>query len=240
MLPILINYKVIHHTLTYWEIILSMIIPKHMTYSPTCLTVETDDKHRYWQWQTEYCWGGRYSAHQAESKFAEHHIDMVSWVSRKCQTRAGVSGDGYKTLECVTKTDSKFSNRVTYEWRQRAHPSNGVTIWLEQLDFCLNRCKRELHDQRIPNSIFPHELFFNILIISTVCIRSWHTLGNETPGQSKVPHFRAWLLLITDPVIALVGPAYILFSLCCIQCHEVQHMRDIPPTVSEEQFRGWK
>ena len=33
---------------------------------------------------------------------------------------------------------------------------------------------------------------------------------------------------------SLVGPAYILFSLCCIQCHEVQNMCDIPPTVSEE------
>ena len=47
MLPILINYKVIRHTLTYWEIILSMIIPKHIAHSPTYLTVETDDKHRY-------------------------------------------------------------------------------------------------------------------------------------------------------------------------------------------------
>ena len=28
-----------------------MIIPKHIVYSPTCPTVETDDKHRYWQWQ---------------------------------------------------------------------------------------------------------------------------------------------------------------------------------------------
>ena len=55
---------------------------------------------------------GCYSAHQAVSKLAEHNIDMVSWVSRKCQTRAGVSGDVYKTLECVTKTDSKFPNRV--------------------------------------------------------------------------------------------------------------------------------
>ena len=55
---------------------------------------------------------GCYSAHQAVSKFAEHIIDMVSCVHRKCQTRAGVSGDVHKTLECVTKTDSKFPNRV--------------------------------------------------------------------------------------------------------------------------------
>ena len=55
MLPI--NFKVIHHTLTYWEIILAMIIPKQITYSPTRLSLETDDKHRYWQWQKQYCWG---------------------------------------------------------------------------------------------------------------------------------------------------------------------------------------
>ena len=53
-----------------------------------------------------------YSAHQAVGKFAEHHIDMVSCVQRKCQTRSGVSGDINKTLECVTITDSKLSNRV--------------------------------------------------------------------------------------------------------------------------------
>ena len=56
--------------------------------------------------------GGCYSAHQAVSKFAEHNFDMVSGVHRKCQTQACVSGDVYKKLECVTKTDSKFFNRV--------------------------------------------------------------------------------------------------------------------------------
>ena len=56
--------------------------------------------------------GNYYSAHQAVGKFAEHHIDMVSCVHRKCQTRAGVSGEANKTLECVTIIDSKLSNRV--------------------------------------------------------------------------------------------------------------------------------
>ena len=56
--------------------------------------------------------GSYYSAHKAVDKFAEHHIYMVSYVHRKCQTRAGVSGDVNKALECVTLTDSKFSNRV--------------------------------------------------------------------------------------------------------------------------------
>ena len=45
--------------------------------------------------------------------------------------------------------------------------------------------------------------------------QSWHALGNETPRQIQVPHFRARLLLSTDPLIALVGPANILFTLCC-------------------------
>ena len=47
MLPILINYMIIHHTLTYWGIILSMINPIHITYSPTYPSVETGDMHRY-------------------------------------------------------------------------------------------------------------------------------------------------------------------------------------------------
>ena len=53
-----------------------------------------------------------YSAHQAVGGFAGHYIDMVSCVHHKCQTRAGVSGDVNKTVECVTITDSKLSNRV--------------------------------------------------------------------------------------------------------------------------------
>ena len=56
--------------------------------------------------------GSYYSAHQAVGKFPGHHIDMVSCIGRKCLTRAGVSGDINKTLECVTITDSKLSNRV--------------------------------------------------------------------------------------------------------------------------------
>ena len=55
--------------------------------------------------------GGNYYS-QAVGEFAEHHIGMVSCVHRKFQTRAGVSEDFNKTLECVTITDSKFSNRV--------------------------------------------------------------------------------------------------------------------------------
>ena len=56
--------------------------------------------------------GSYYSAHQAVGTFAEQHIEMVSCIGRKYQTRAGVSGDINKTLECGTITDSKLSNRV--------------------------------------------------------------------------------------------------------------------------------
>ena len=38
-----------------------------------------------------------------------------------------------------------------------------------------------------------------------------------------------------EPTLWLLWPdQYILFLLCCIQCHGVQHMRDIPNRVSEE------
>ena len=56
--------------------------------------------------------GSCYPAHKAVGKFAEHHIDMVSCVHRKCQTRAGVPRDINMSFECVTITDSEFSNRV--------------------------------------------------------------------------------------------------------------------------------
>ena len=49
--------------------------------------------------------GSYYSAHQAVGKFA-NHIYMVSCVHRKCQTRAGVSGNVNKALECVTIIDA--------------------------------------------------------------------------------------------------------------------------------------
>ena len=53
--------------------------------------------------------GSYYSALQAVGKFAEDHIDRVSCIHRKCQTRAGVSEYINKMLECVTITDSRLS-----------------------------------------------------------------------------------------------------------------------------------
>ena len=170
MLPILINYTVIHHTLTYWGIILSMINPIHITYSPTYPSVETDDIRIYIDNGSDNTVGGSYySAHQTVGKFSEHHNDMVSCVHRKCQTRAGVSGEVNKTLVCVSQTDSKFSNRVLKWITPKSTSINGVTIWLEWLDFCLNCCKWEFPIQHIASCILPPELFFYILIISTVC-----------------------------------------------------------------------
>ena len=52
--------------------------------------------------------GSCYSSHQAVRKFAEHNLDMISCVHRKCQTRDGVSGDVNKALECVTKLTVSF------------------------------------------------------------------------------------------------------------------------------------
>ena len=55
-----------------------MIIPKHIAYSSTCLTVETDDSIAIDNSRHNTVWGGCYSAHQTVSKFAEHNINMVS------------------------------------------------------------------------------------------------------------------------------------------------------------------
>ena len=40
----------------------------------------------------------------------------------------------------------------------------------------------------------------------------------------------------TSRVIALIGPAYILFFFCYIQCHKIQYIPHIPPRVSEAQL----
>ena len=64
--------------------------------------------------------GSCYSAHQAVSRFAEHHIDMASCVHRKCQIRAGVSGDINKSFKCVTMTDS-FLIEVRHDAKEYIH-----------------------------------------------------------------------------------------------------------------------
>ena len=80
---------------------------------------------------------------------------MVCCVHRKRQTRAGVSGDFNKQFECVTITDSKFSNRVLTWVTPEITSINWVTIWLEQLDFCLHRCKWEIPDHAYCQLHFP-------------------------------------------------------------------------------------
>ena len=79
-----------------------MINPIHITYSPTYPSVETVICIAIDNGSDNTVEGSYYSAHQAVGKFAEHHIDMVSCIGRKCQTLVGVSGGINKTLECVT------------------------------------------------------------------------------------------------------------------------------------------
>ena len=64
---------------------LSVIIPIHITYSPTyppvetvyiCIAIDNGSNNTV----GESCC----SAHQAVKKLVEHHIDMVSCVYRKC------------------------------------------------------------------------------------------------------------------------------------------------------------
>ena len=49
-----------------------------------------------------------------QANFAEHHIDMVSCIHCKCQTRAGVPGDVNKMLELTVSFLIEF-------WNERAH-----------------------------------------------------------------------------------------------------------------------
>ena len=86
MLAILINSKVIHHTLR--DSICDHSYT-YITYSPTYPSVETDNICIAVDNGSNNTVGGSYySAHQAVGKFPGHHIDMVSYVHRKCQTRA--------------------------------------------------------------------------------------------------------------------------------------------------------
>ena len=169
MLPILITYMIIHHTWTYWGIILSMINPIHITYSPTYISVETGDMHRYWQWQWQYCWGKQLLC----SPSCRQIWGTPHWYGQLRSSQMPYSSwciwNINKTLECFTITDSKLSNRVLEWLTPKSTSINSVTIWLKQLDFCLNRCKWEFPDQHNAYYILPPELLFNILIISTVC-----------------------------------------------------------------------
>ena len=72
--------------------------------------------------------GSCYFAHQAVSRFAEHHIDMISCVHRRCQTRAFVSGDVNESFECVTITDSRVSYKVLVRMTPKNTSINCVII----------------------------------------------------------------------------------------------------------------
>ena len=56
-----------------------------------CITIDNGSNNTELQAATR-------SVHQAVSRITEHRIDMVSCFHRKCQTRAGVSGDINKSF----------------------------------------------------------------------------------------------------------------------------------------------
>ena len=68
-----------------------ILILIHIICSPIYPSVHTADMHTIDNGSNNTVGGRCYSAHQAVSRFPEHHIDMVSCVHRKCQTRAGAS-----------------------------------------------------------------------------------------------------------------------------------------------------
>ena len=82
--------------------------------------------------------GSYYSAHQAVGKFGGHHIKMVSFVHRKCQTRAGISGNVNKTLDCVTICPIGMSSR-----REKTIMStlvfDKILTFLEGINFALHK-----------------------------------------------------------------------------------------------------
>ena len=117
----------------------------------------------HWQWQWQYCWKKLLLCSSSCKQICGtphcYHIDMVSCAHRKCQTRAGVSGDVNKSFECVTITDSQFTNWVLVRMTPKSTSINWVTISLQQFDFYLRWCKLELPDQRIANCSLPSDFF---------------------------------------------------------------------------------
>ena len=151
---------------------------------------------------------------------------MVSCVYRKCQTRTGVSAYVNMTFECVTIIDSEFSNRVLVWTTPKSTSIKGITIWLEQLDFCLHMWKWELPYQHIAYCILPSGLFFQYLYHFD-SLQSWHVLGiTKLPDKAKflisepdscwVPTVRSRRTSIHTVFVVLFtmcwGPAYALHT----------------------------
>ena len=81
------------------------------------------------------------------------------------------------------------------------------------------RCKWELPDQNIPKSILPHELFFNILITSTVCS---HDMSKVTKLLDEAK------FLISEPDSCWVPTLWLLWSdqhTYCFRCVVYNVMR---------------
>ena len=95
---------------------------------------------------------------------------------------------------------------------------NGVTIWLEQLEFCLHRCKWEFPDQHIANCTLPSELFFNILIISIIwsydmckvtnLLNKAKFLISEDNSSWEPTMWLLWRTCIHTVFVVSRGPAY--------------------------------
>ena len=154
----------------YWPVFtwyLSCYLPYYQfnfTYPFMCIFVD----------DIAYCW----------LFFSVLYNEILSIFSNESGDTAGVSGDVNKSLECVTKTDSKFSNSVLEWMRPKSSSINGVTIRLNWTvgflphyvqmrtswsAYCKFQC------------CFLNFFFLNILTVFAVWVM---VLFNETPRRS--------------------------------------------------------
>ena len=114
-------------------------------------------------------------------------------------------------------TDSKFSSRVLVRMTPKNTTINWVTIWLEQLEFCLHRSKWELSDQ--PTAFCHLNCFFNIHVISTVC-------SHDMCQATKLLHKAKFLISYRDscwvPTLRLLRSDQLTY---CFRCDVYNVMR---------------
>ena len=127
--------------------------------------------------------GGCYSAHQALSRFEEHHIDMINCIRLKCQSWDGVSGDINKPFECITITDSKFSNRILVCMMPKSTSINWVTIWTWTIWFLPPLVQMRTSWPLYCRLHFACWIVFQYLY-HLDSLQSWCVLGNDTCLQS--------------------------------------------------------
>ena len=121
-----------------------MIFPIYIIYSPTyedwsvrrlviCITVDNSSDNTVG--------GSCCSVHQAVNGFPEDHIDMISSVHRRCQTRASESGHINEPSECVTIAGDKCRRAID---RRRFISCRWPVIALELSGKSLSSTKLEL------------------------------------------------------------------------------------------------